>query len=340
MIGAFTGLFRHDLRLALRQGGDTGLMLGFFVLAVVLFPLGVGPEPALLQRIGAGIIWVAALLAALLSLDRLFEADYRDGGLELLALSEMPLELAVLVKCAAHWVLTGLPLAVVSPLLALFVDLEATDDPDPGVGPGDRHARVEPDRCRCRCVDPRSAAPGGRAVDPGTAALCAAARLWCGCRRGQRSGHRRARQSADSRRVEPRCPRPLPLGERCGIASGAGLRFGSTTPSVALNSAARSRPGSAMINWLANPARFTRFSAAALPWCGWSAVVVTTAGPFWSLVWSPPASGSSLRICSTKIRAGSASVSPHMPFISTRHWAASVSLEARKGGGCWSASGR
>jgi heme exporter protein B len=126
MIGAFTGLFRHDLRLALRQGGDTGLVLGFFVLAVVLFPLGVGPEPALLQHIGAGIIWVAALLAALLSLDRLFEADYRDGGLELLALSELPLELAVLAKCAAHWLLTGLPLAVVSPLLALFVDLQST----------------------------------------------------------------------------------------------------------------------------------------------------------------------------------------------------------------------
>lgn len=123
---AFIALFRRDLRLALRQGGDTGLVLGFFVLAVVLFPLGVGPEPAVLQRIGAGIVWVAALLAALLSLDRLFEADYRDGGLELLALSGLPLEFAVLAKCAAHWVATGLPLALSSPLLALFVDLEPT----------------------------------------------------------------------------------------------------------------------------------------------------------------------------------------------------------------------
>jgi len=79
-MAAFIGLFRRDLRLALRQGGDAGLVLGFFVLAVVLFPLGVGPEPAVLQRIGAGIVWVAALLAALLSLDRLFEADYQDGG--------------------------------------------------------------------------------------------------------------------------------------------------------------------------------------------------------------------------------------------------------------------
>jgi len=123
-MAAFTGLFWRDLRLALRQGGDTGLVLGFFVLAVVLFPLGVGPEPAILRRIGAGIVWVAALLAALLSLDRLFEADYQDGGLELLALSSLPLELAVLAKCAAHWVATGLPLALTSPLLALFVDLE------------------------------------------------------------------------------------------------------------------------------------------------------------------------------------------------------------------------
>ena len=123
-MAGFIGLFRRDLRLALRQSGDTGLVLGFFVLAVVLFPLGVGPEPAVLQRIGAGIIWVAALLAALLSLDRLFEADYQDGGLDLLVLSSLPVELAVLAKCAAHWVATGLPLALISPFLALLVDLD------------------------------------------------------------------------------------------------------------------------------------------------------------------------------------------------------------------------
>lgn len=121
---AFIGIFRRDLRLALRQGGDAGLVVGFFVLAVVLFPLGVGPEPEVLRRIGAGIVWVAALLAALLSLDRLFEADFEDGGLEQLALSPIPLELAVLAKCAAHWVATGLPLALCSPFLALVVDLD------------------------------------------------------------------------------------------------------------------------------------------------------------------------------------------------------------------------
>jgi heme exporter protein B len=121
---AFLGVFRRDLRLALRQSGDTGLVLGFFVLAVVLFPLGVGPEPVVLQRIGAGIIWVAALLAALLSLDRLFQSDYLDGGLDLLALSSVPLEIAVLAKCAAHWVASGLPLVLISPFLAFLVNLE------------------------------------------------------------------------------------------------------------------------------------------------------------------------------------------------------------------------
>ena len=85
-MAGFLGLFRRDLRLALRQGGDTGLVLAFFVLAVVLFPFGVGPEPEVLARVAAGILWVAALLAALLSLDRLFQPDYEDGGLDLIAL--------------------------------------------------------------------------------------------------------------------------------------------------------------------------------------------------------------------------------------------------------------
>jgi heme exporter protein B len=123
-MSAFWGLFRRDLRLALRQGGEVGLVLGFFVLAVLLFPFGVGPEPQLLARIAAGIIWVAALLAAVLSLDRLFAADHADGGLDLIALSASPLELSVLAKVAAHWVTTGLPLTVLSPLLSVFVDLD------------------------------------------------------------------------------------------------------------------------------------------------------------------------------------------------------------------------
>jgi len=123
------GLFWCELRLSLRQGGDLGLVLGFFVLAVLMFPFGVGPEPELLGRTAAGIIWVAALLASVLSLDRLFASDYADGGLDLIALSPAPLELVVLAKGAAHWVTTGLPLALISPVLAILVDL------DPGAIP-------------------------------------------------------------------------------------------------------------------------------------------------------------------------------------------------------------
>ena len=116
--------FWCELRLSVRQGGDIGLVLGFFVLAVLLFPFGVGPEPELLGRIAAGIIWVAALLASVLSLERLFAADHADGGLDLILLSPAPLELIVLAKGAAHWVTTGLPLVLISPVLAIFVDLD------------------------------------------------------------------------------------------------------------------------------------------------------------------------------------------------------------------------
>jgi heme exporter protein B len=112
------------LRLALRQGSDAALVVAFFVLAVVLFPLGVGPEPQLLARIAAGVVWVTALLAALLSLDRLFQQDYEDGSLELIALAPLPLEATVLAKCLAHWLTTGLPLVVVAPALAALLQLE------------------------------------------------------------------------------------------------------------------------------------------------------------------------------------------------------------------------
>ena len=123
-MAAFLGLLRRDVRLALRQGGDVGLVLGFFVLAVLLFPFGVGPEPELLGRVAGGIIWTAALLAAVLSLDRMFAADHADGELDLIALSPMPLELSVLAKVAAHWLTSGLPLTLISPLLAVFVSLD------------------------------------------------------------------------------------------------------------------------------------------------------------------------------------------------------------------------
>ena len=120
----FWHLVGRDLRLALRQGSDATIAVMFFVLCVVLFPFGVGPEPNILARIAAGVIWVAALLASLLSLERLFLTDYEDGSLELMALGGLPLELVVLAKTAAHWLVTGVPLLIAAPLLAVLLNME------------------------------------------------------------------------------------------------------------------------------------------------------------------------------------------------------------------------
>ena len=122
-------LLLRDLRLATRAGGGFGLGLAFFLLVAVLVPLGVGPEPALLARIAPGILWVGALLACLLSLDRIFALDFEDGSLDLLATAPIPLEGVVLVKALAHWLVTGLPLTLMSPVLGLLLNL-----PGPGYG--------------------------------------------------------------------------------------------------------------------------------------------------------------------------------------------------------------
>jgi heme exporter protein B len=124
-MSAVLALMRRDLRLALRTPGDSATVVLFFVLACVLFPLGIGPEPNILARVATGVIWVMALLASLLSFERLFQLDAEDGSLDLIALSPAPLEFLVLGKCAAHWLITGLPLIVVSPLLGVLLNLPA-----------------------------------------------------------------------------------------------------------------------------------------------------------------------------------------------------------------------
>ena len=116
-------LLLRDLRLATRAGGGFGLGLAFFLLVAVLVPLGVGPEPAMLARIAPGILWVGALLACLLSLDRIFALDFEDGSLDLLATAPIPLEGVVAVKALAHWLVTGLPLTLLSPVLGVLLNL-------------------------------------------------------------------------------------------------------------------------------------------------------------------------------------------------------------------------
>ncbi|WP_325166419.1 heme exporter protein CcmB [Thermohalobaculum xanthum] len=123
MRSPFAALVRRDTRLALRLGGGGAVGIAFFVLAVVLIPLGVGREAATLARIAGGVLWVAALLAALLSLDRLFQADFEDGSLDQLMLAPMPLEQVVLAKTLAHWVTTGLPMTLIAPVLGAMLQL-------------------------------------------------------------------------------------------------------------------------------------------------------------------------------------------------------------------------
>lgn len=121
---AWLTLVGRDLRLALRQQADAAMIVVFFVLTAGIFPFGVGPEPNLLARIGPGVIWVTALLAVLLSLERVFLVDYEDGSLELLVLGPLPMELVVLAKVLAHWLTTGLPLIVAAPVIALLYNLD------------------------------------------------------------------------------------------------------------------------------------------------------------------------------------------------------------------------
>jgi len=121
---AFLAILWRDARLGLGAQGAALTTLLFFVLAVSLFPLGVGPEPQILARIAAGVIWVAALLAAQLSLDRVFQADFEDGTLDLLARAPLPLSLVVTAKILAHWFTTGLPLALITPLLAILLQMD------------------------------------------------------------------------------------------------------------------------------------------------------------------------------------------------------------------------
>ncbi|GLX79169.1 heme exporter protein B [Thalassotalea insulae] len=121
--GAFLLIFKRDLTIAFRHKDDILNPLLFFIIVITLFPLGIGPEPQTLARVAPGIIWVAALLSTLLSLDRLFKSDHSDGSLEQMLLSPHPLFLIVLAKIFAHWCLTGLPLIFVAPILAVLLNL-------------------------------------------------------------------------------------------------------------------------------------------------------------------------------------------------------------------------
>lgn len=123
MLKIILAVIARDWQLALRRQADIVAMLFFFIIVVSLFPLGIGPEQALLRKLAPGVLWVAALLATMLSLPRLFADDYRDGTLEQLALTPQPLGLVVFAKVIAHWLVSGLPLALLAPILGIQFDL-------------------------------------------------------------------------------------------------------------------------------------------------------------------------------------------------------------------------
>ncbi|MBN25757.1 MAG: heme exporter protein CcmB [Alteromonadaceae bacterium] len=120
---ALKAVFERDLALAYRQRSELMQPMMFFILVISLFPLGIGPNPETLQKVGPGVIWVAAILSSLLGMERLFKDDYNDGSLEQIMLSATPLPLVVLVKVLAHWLTSIVPLLLLSPLLALFLNL-------------------------------------------------------------------------------------------------------------------------------------------------------------------------------------------------------------------------
>ena len=123
-MSALAALLRRDMRLAVRVGGGALMGVLFFLIVVAMVPFALGPDLALLARTGPAILWLGALLASLLALDRLFAADHEDGSLDLILMGRAPLELAVAAKALAHWLTTGLPLVVAAPLLGLFLNLD------------------------------------------------------------------------------------------------------------------------------------------------------------------------------------------------------------------------
>lgn len=126
---AFLAIVWRDLILGFRQGGGAGAAIAFMLSVLVLIPLSIGPDQNQLQRLAPGIMWLALLLAILLTSEKIFQQDYEDGSLDLLTLIDLPLELVVLAKALAHWLAVGLPVAVIAPLLGIFLNIELSAIP-------------------------------------------------------------------------------------------------------------------------------------------------------------------------------------------------------------------
>jgi heme exporter protein B len=122
-VSAIAALIKRDLRTAFRQGSNVGTATGFFLAIVVLLPIGLGPDQALMQRIAPGALWIALLMSVLLAAERVFQGDFEDGSLELMTMGPLAFELVILIKALVHWLAAGLPLAVIAPLLGFLVNI-------------------------------------------------------------------------------------------------------------------------------------------------------------------------------------------------------------------------
>ena len=174
-MSALAALIRRDMLVALRVGGGALIGVLFFLSVVVLMPFAIGPDLPLLKRIGPAILWLGAMLASLLTLDRLFAADHEDGSLDLIVMSRTPLELACLAKALAHWIASGIPLIVATPVLGLMLNLDGDGHPRRDADAARRHAGADADRHdrrgAGRHASPRRAVASGAgaaAVDPDT----------------------------------------------------------------------------------------------------------------------------------------------------------------------------
>ena len=189
-MSAFSSLLVRDMRIAVRVGGGALIGALFFLIVVTMMPFAIGPDLGLLARIGPAILWLGALLASLLALDRLFANDHDDGSLDLLTMGRMPLELAVAAKAIAHWLTTGLPLVIITPVLGLMLNVEMHAM---GCGVADaagRDAGIDLHRADRRRAGCDAAARGLVVGGAGAAVDGAGADLRC--RRRQRR-HRRTR---------------------------------------------------------------------------------------------------------------------------------------------------
>ena len=243
----------QDLRLAIRVGGGGGIGVLFFLIVVVLMPFAIGPDLALLGKLRPAVLWLGALLASLLTLDRLLAADHEDGSLDLILMADTPLELAVAAKAAAHWLTTGLPLVIATPLLGLFMNLDARASAAvaltllAGTPGADLH---RPDR---------GGAVGGAAPRRTAAGGAGAAADGAGADLRRRRLQRRHRRAAAVRHAVHDPVRADLVSLVVGIfAAAAALRQGMDDRQHA--------PRPMAIIDLANPTRFLRLAHRALPW--------------------------------------------------------------------------